>query len=107
MSFIVGHAVWSIAVPIAVVELMVPERAHRPWLGRTGLAVVAAALVVHALLGPVTTLLATPEDPARWAGNAVFAGPAVGLVVLARRRVRAAADAPRTAPASGEPVSGG
>jgi hypothetical protein len=208
MSFVVGHAVWSIAVPIAVVELMVPDRARRPWLGRTGLAVtavayvlgcvevfafvhadegflatpaqhagaaavalvlvavafrlprrrepagdrwvprpavlgvavfaalavyqlreetwtglafgvgwlallaaglahlarqrgwgrahelavVAAALVVYALLGPVITLLAAPDDPVRWAGNAVFAGLAVGLVVLARRRVRATAD---------------
>lgn len=33
------HTVWSICVPIAIVEAFVPDR--RPWLGRVGLAVVA------------------------------------------------------------------
>ena len=41
ISFIIGHAVWSIGVPIAVVEILTPARRTVPWLGRRGLAVTA------------------------------------------------------------------
>jgi hypothetical protein len=61
---------------------------HRGWDRRHDLAVVAAALAIYALLGPVLTLLTTPDDPLRWAGNAVFAVIAALLVLLARRRIR-------------------
>lgn len=44
------HAVWSICVPIAIVETFVPDRRTRPWLGRTGLAVVAVLYVLGAFL---------------------------------------------------------
>jgi hypothetical protein len=33
------HTIWSIAVPIALVESLVPDRATRPWLGNLGLVV--------------------------------------------------------------------
>jgi hypothetical protein len=36
------HTVWSIGVPIALVESLVPARRTTPWLGRVGLAVVGA-----------------------------------------------------------------
>ena len=36
-TFVVGHSLWSIAVPIALVELLFPARAGNPWLGRVGL----------------------------------------------------------------------
>jgi hypothetical protein len=39
MSFVVGHAVWSIGIPIAIVELLTPARRCTPWLGNVGLAV--------------------------------------------------------------------
>lgn len=39
ISFVIGHAVWSIGVPIAIVEIMTPSRRTVPWLGRGGLAV--------------------------------------------------------------------
>ncbi|HEX6682085.1 MAG TPA: hypothetical protein VF062_04795 [Candidatus Limnocylindrales bacterium] len=35
LSYVVGHAVWSIAVPIAIMEML--TRSTQPWLGRTGL----------------------------------------------------------------------
>jgi hypothetical protein len=40
------HTVWSISVPIAIVESFVPERATTPWLGWPGLAFVS---VLYAL----------------------------------------------------------
>jgi hypothetical protein len=36
--FVFIHAVWSINVPIALVESLVPQRRTKPWLGDTGLA---------------------------------------------------------------------
>jgi hypothetical protein len=43
VSFVAGHAIWSIGIPLAIVELLTPSRRTTPWLGRTGL-VVAAVL---------------------------------------------------------------
>lgn len=42
------HAVWSICVPIALIETFVPSRRTTPWLGRIGLAVVATIYVLGA-----------------------------------------------------------
>jgi hypothetical protein len=42
MAFVVGHAVWSISVPIAIVETLTPARRTTPWLGRAGLTVTGA-----------------------------------------------------------------
>ena len=39
IAFVVGHAVWSIAIPIAIVEMLTPGRRTTPWLGKVGLAV--------------------------------------------------------------------
>jgi hypothetical protein len=44
------HTVWSISVPIAIVESLVPERATTPWLGRPGLAVVLVLYVIGCVL---------------------------------------------------------
>ncbi|GAA0242944.1 hypothetical protein GCM10009000_068220 [Halobacterium noricense] len=38
MAFIVGHAIWSISIPIAIVEMLTPRRRTTPWLGNVGLA---------------------------------------------------------------------
>ena len=48
MTFIVGHAVWSITIPIAIAEMLTPSRKTEPWLGRTGLIV---AIVLYLLGG--------------------------------------------------------
>lgn len=42
------HAVWSICVPIALIETLVPQRRDVPWLGRLGLAVVGAIYALGA-----------------------------------------------------------
>ena len=44
------HTIWSISVPIAIVESLVPERATTPWLGRPGLAVVLVLYVLGCVL---------------------------------------------------------
>jgi hypothetical protein len=49
-TFVVGHSVWSIAVPIALVELLFPDRARTPWLGQAGLSLTAAAYLAGCLL---------------------------------------------------------
>jgi hypothetical protein len=42
LMFTVGHLIWSIAAPIAIVEALVPGRRTTPWLGWPGLSIVAA-----------------------------------------------------------------
>ena len=44
--FVIGHAVWSIAVPILFVEALAGERRSTPWLGNVGLAVTAAGYLL-------------------------------------------------------------
>jgi hypothetical protein len=34
-----GHAIWSISIPIAMIEMLTPARRTTPWLGNSGLAV--------------------------------------------------------------------
>ena len=53
------HTVWSISVPIALVESLVPARAERPWLGRIGLGAVS---VLFALAAVAMTLNAIRQD---------------------------------------------
>ncbi|WP_425825924.1 hypothetical protein [Streptomyces fractus] len=50
ISVLAVHALWSITVPIALMEALVPRRAARPWLGRAGLTVTAVLLVVGAVV---------------------------------------------------------
>jgi len=49
-TFVVGHSVWSIAVPIALVELLFPDRARTPWLGRAGLVLTAVGYLAGCLM---------------------------------------------------------
>lgn len=44
------HTVWSICVPIAIVESLVPARRTTPWLGIPGLVVTAVLYVLGAIL---------------------------------------------------------
>ena len=44
------HTVWSICVPIAIIESLVPDRATTPWLGRPGLAIVSVLYVLGSAL---------------------------------------------------------
>jgi hypothetical protein len=68
------HAVWSIAIPIALTELCFPERRRKPWLGRIG---IAAALACYALgamsIAIVFRRVVTPN----------FRAPAISLIAAA------------------------
>lgn len=51
LNFIVGHVIWSISIPILMVEMFVPHRRTTPWLGDFGLAVIVVLyLLISALL---------------------------------------------------------
>jgi len=78
------HTVWSIAVPIALVEALTPERAGRPWLGRVGLGVTSVLFLLGAWASAGFTyaqekFLATPPQ---LAGAALLAAAAVIAAVL-------------------------
>jgi len=85
------HAVWSIAVPIALVESLVPaDRATRPWLGNVGL-VVATLLYV---LGCAISFTFTRNSqhfmaaPPQWIGAAVATAVVVAAAFLLPRAAR-------------------
>src|SRR3954447_18205241 len=46
LSVLAVHAVWSVTVPIALVEALVPERSGEPWLGRVGLGLATASFLL-------------------------------------------------------------
>jgi hypothetical protein len=43
------HTVWSISVPIALIEALVPDRVASPWIGRLGLGLIAAIFTLAAV----------------------------------------------------------
>jgi hypothetical protein len=50
-SYVLGlHTVWSIALPILLIELLFPRLQRRPWLGRVGLGVDAVVFVLICLI---------------------------------------------------------
>jgi hypothetical protein len=97
LHFAVGHAVWSITIPIALVEALTPGRRATPWLGRVGLAVTAIGYVAGGLL--IQMSMRDSGDyrtsPAQVAGTVL--GAAV-LVVVAFLRVGRPTTVARPAP---------
>lgn len=100
---ILYHAVFSVALPILLVDLIVPALRHRPYLGRPGLVVAGVVFVLGALLLRWTTAFIDPGHQAPAAALAVFVSAIVVLTVLALRSVPRPpglpAAAPRTVPA--------
>ncbi|GMX62899.1 hypothetical protein Elgi_27060 [Paenibacillus elgii] len=96
LAFCVGHAVWSISVPIAIVEMLVPDRRTTPWLGRIGLAVTG---VLYLLGGAIVFLWAVnsqrflPSVPQFAVSIAVVLG-LIGAAFAVRRLPRGASDRP-------------
>jgi len=98
LTFVAGHVIWSFGAPIAVVEACAPRLADRPWLGRPGLAVVAAGYVAGAafFVNELVVKAGFHAAPWRLAGVAVIV---LALVVAAFAIPRRTAPRPGTAPA--------
>ncbi len=75
------HTVWSISVPIAIMEALVPQRAHTPWLKWLGLSLVT---VLFVLIACTMTVHQIRSDAHHFmASNRQFGVSAVCCVVVA------------------------
>jgi hypothetical protein len=92
------HTVWSISVPIALAEGLVPARRTTPWLRTPGL-VVASVLFVAGAAVTLATSYATDHFLAPWPTLAVVLLTVVALVVLALRLPRRSTVSSAAAPA--------
>ncbi|MET9241380.1 hypothetical protein [Nonomuraea sp. NPDC003709] len=92
------HAVFSVALPILLVDLIVPDLRHRPYLGRTGVVVAGVVFVLGALLLRWTTAFIDPGYQAPPAVLAAFVLAIAVLAVLALRFVPRPTDVPAAAP---------
>ena len=85
------HVVWSIAVPIALVESLVPaDRATRPWLGNVGLAVTTLLYALGCFISFAVTRKSQHfmAAPAQWIGAGVAVVAVVAAAFLLPRRDR-------------------
>lgn len=78
LGYVAGHAIWSITVPIAMIELMVPDRSDEPWLGKIGL---AAATVLY-LIGCVIVFSFIYAEHRFLASPVQLAGAAAAALLL-------------------------
>ncbi len=74
------HAVWSISVPIAMVEAIFPESANDPWLGHAGAVVIAAAFLAACALIALSTVRMGPAHFV--ASRKQFVWSAAAVIVL-------------------------
>jgi hypothetical protein len=100
LAFVVGHAVWSIGVPIAIVEALVPRRGAAPWLGKLGVSVtgvlylLGAAIVFRHMQRAEHFLAPAP----RLVGVAVVAVGLIGVAVAVGRWRRPRIERPAPSP---------
>jgi hypothetical protein len=96
------HTIWSICVPIAIIESLVPDRATTPWLGRPGLAVATVLYV----LGSALVFIGTYRQEQFMASPAQLAGVAVTALVLVAAAFALAFASGRTTTTRGRPAPG-
>lgn len=78
------HAIFSIAIPVLLVELLFPDKRDEPWIGRRGMIGLSLLLTADVLLGCfVLTTYRPPSFP-----YVVTLILAIGLYLLARRMPR-------------------
>lgn len=74
------HTVWSISVPIAIVEALVPCRAHKPWLKTPGMVIVS---LLFLLIACAMTMNQIKTDAHHFiASHTQFAVSAVCCIVI-------------------------
>ncbi|MER6509664.1 hypothetical protein ABT158_22775 [Nonomuraea sp. NPDC001636] len=91
------HAVFSVALPILLADLLFPALRHRPYLGRAGLVVAGVVFVLGVLLLRWTAAFMDPGYLAPWPVQAGLLLAVAALAVLALRVVP---------PPSGTPAGG-
>jgi hypothetical protein len=100
LAFVAGHAVWSIGVPIAIVEALARGRRTTPWLGPIGLSVTGGLYLLGAVL--VFRNMERTEQflaPLPWRlGAAVVAAGLVGLAFALPRKPRPPVERPAPGP---------
>lgn len=100
LAFILGHVVWSISAPIAIVETFVPRRRTVPWLGRAGLAVTGVLYALASAIifrGTAEEDLFLPSMP-QMIGAAVVVAALIGLAFSIRSRSGPPVDLPVPGP---------
>lgn len=101
LGLTIFHAVWSISIPILLVTLLFPHRAHQPWIGRRMFRALAVLLLADVVLGLVAlTPYRPPMIPYLLAILAV-----VMLYAVARRMPAAFRKSHRVDPAVDRPRS--
>jgi hypothetical protein len=90
---LINHAVWSVTIPIAMTELLFPDRRGEPYLGRFGLSVTALIF----LFGVGLLMLSTHSTiaPGFWAPLPLLGLALVVVIVLAVVALATAPAAPR------------
>ncbi len=90
VGFTAGHVIWSIGVPIALVEILVPRRATTPWLGVPGLIVTCVVFVLGSLVlfGGIYDDSGFMASPPQRIGAAVVVALLVVAAFLVGRRPR-------------------
>lgn len=91
------HTVWSIVVPIALVESLVPDRAQKPWLGIFGLLITTLlfALGAFAIFASTRNSQHFMSSPSQWIGASVaIAAVTAAAFLLPRSRKRNECPAP-------------
>lgn len=97
-AFVVGHAVWSIGVPIALIEALAWRRRRTPWLGRTGLIVFSLVFVAGSVL--VFLALLREEGFMATPGQRIGAAAVVLALVVVAFLIRPRAAVERRVPKS-------
>ncbi|MEU6737771.1 hypothetical protein [Streptosporangium sandarakinum] len=91
------HAVFSVALPILLVDLLFSDLRHRPYLGRIGLVAAGAVFVLGALLLRWTAAFIDPGHQAPPAALAAFVPVIAALTMLALRFTPRSSSPPTTA----------
>jgi len=94
LTFVGGHAIWSIGVPIAIVEALVPGRRTTRWLGDAGLAVTGVVFLLGSFI-IFNDLRETEQFMAsapQLAGAGAVTVALVGVAFAIPRRPRPASD---------------
>jgi hypothetical protein len=81
LAFTTGHMIWSIAVPIAIIESLAPGQRTTPWLGRLGLGTTVAGFGLAAWV--VLWWHLESEDFVPTAGQLIGAAAVVAALVVA------------------------